>query len=181
MTNFISFLTKDPIVTIAAAVCFGSVILIFILINLYNKIREQQIISEAISVTETQAEKKKLKTISSSMAGTEQTKQVSQKPSSYEVDLILAQLNELSSQINAINAHIKQITDKVLITKDTQSLTGSETNFESKLEKLIQDLKNLESKVESIKQVDKTSAEIVTQINNKLDNLLKLLSTILQQ
>ncbi|MCS7151828.1 MAG: hypothetical protein NZ928_05540 [Endomicrobia bacterium] len=180
MSNFISFLIKDPIVAIAAIICVVAIILIFVLINLYNKLKEQQIISEAVSAVETQTLKKKSK-VTSAPVGTEQIKTPSQRSSPYEIDLILAQLSEISTQINAINDRVKQISDKVLITKDVQSLAGGETSFEDTIKKVIQDLQNLKSEVESIKQIDKNSAEIVTQVNNKLDNLLKLLSTILQQ
>lgn len=177
MVNFFS-LFSDPLITIAAIITAVSSILVVILGIYYKRLKEQQIISEVTSESDSAIEEKRSK---------ESCEEVSSKltkhtisPQDYEI--ILAQLSEISSQLNNLAGYVKEMSSVISTFKVTEFSDNKDflissdviSNLISVLERLQIEMSNLKGKVENF-------FSSLGEINTKLDNLLKLLSTILQQ
>lgn len=179
MNDIINFFIKDPILTIAGVISAVSLILIFILSYLYKKIKDEQRISEIVSTVESQAPPKPKKKSEPTPAEVQPAKTTQQKVPYQDFDLIVAQLSELSSQVNNLNKHVQEISKIISTIKETQSAGTAEGISENTIVQLVNTIEKLNTEINSLRSTG-TAAEI-KEINNKLDNLLKLLSTILQQ
>jgi len=88
-------------------------------------------------------------------------------------------LNEMSKQINLVNNHIKDLSS---IVKNLQNKPATESVISEEIvTKLVNILHQLETQISSFQKSTQSSTSSIEEINKKLDNLLKLLSTILQQ
>lgn len=179
MNNIINFFIKDPILTIAGIISAASLILIFILSYLYKKIKDEQRISEIVSTVESQTPPKLKKKSESSPVEVQPVKTTQQKVTYQDFDLIVAQLSELSSQVNNLNKHVQEISKIISTLKETQPAGTAEGLSENTIVKLVDTIEKLVIEINSLRAIGATAE--IKEINNKLDNLLKLLSTILQQ
>lgn len=178
MNEIINFFIKDPIVAVAGVISVVSLILIAILSFLYKRLRDEQRISEIVSAVEAQPQVKK-RTKPATVEPQVEGQIFQQKISYQDIDLVVAQLSELTSQINNLNKHIQEISKTISALKESKSSDTGEGVSESTLVKLIGIVEKLTAEINSLKTVGTTSE--IKEINSKLDNLLKLLSTILQQ
>ncbi len=172
--------SKDPLIVISFVIAIISFIFIVILSYYYKRLKEEQLISEVISSTEKLADvpsKKKDKTVSEKLLP-----ETPEKKSMVlsDIDLVIAQLNELSTQVNSLNNYVKELTNivKSLQQKQTQDLTEQEMPTFSKLVNVLQDI---QSYLTSLQQSTRDSFSTISEVNKKLDNLINLLSSILQQ
>lgn len=176
MTNLLN-LFSDPLITIAVIITCVSSILVVILGLYYKRLKEQQIISEVISESAPGKEKQPKKT--SEELPNKLTKQAI---SQQDYEIILAQLNELASQMSSLTGYVKEMSSIISTFKATELSNNKDypispeviSNLVNVLEKLQIEISNLKNKAEN-------SFSSLEEINTKLDNLVKLLSTILQQ
>ncbi len=170
-------ISKDPLLMIAIVISIISLIFIIILVNYYKKIKEQQIISQIISLPE---EQKTVEVRKQKLAEQVSKPVVSeQRVSTQDLDIIIAQLNEVTKQINLVNNHIKDLSSVV---KNLQNKSVNESVMsEQTITKLVNILNQFEVQLASFQKSTQSSSSSIEEINKKLDNLLKLLSTILQQ
>jgi|GEM_PF-1542091 len=170
-------ISKDPLLMIAIVISIISLIFIIILVNYYKKIKEQQIISQIISLPE---EQKTVEVRKQKLAEQVSKPVVSeQRVSTQDLDIIIAQLNEVTKQINLVNNHIKDLSSVV---KNLQNKSVNESVMsEQTITKLVNILNQFEVQLASFQKSTQSSSLSIEEINKKLDNLLKLLSTILQQ
>lgn len=187
MIKFITELfNKDPLIVIASIVALLSLILIIILSAYYKKLKEQQTLSEIISEQENVEIEEKPKTKDRQLKPTSvysETKPTTQKISPQDSEIIIAQLKELSTQINSLNNYIKEVSS---IIKSLQNLKLPETESaapikEETIAKLITALDKIINDLGSLQQISQISSNNITEISKKIDNLTTLLSTILQQ
>jgi phosphate uptake regulator len=180
MNIITEIISKDPLLMIAIVISIISLIFIIILVNFYKKIKEQQMISQIISSSEEQ----KSVQVKKQKPAEEGRKPVvsataEQKVSSQDLDIVIAQLNEMSKQINLVNNHVKDLSS---IVKNLQNKPATESVISEEIvTKLVNILHQLETQISSFQKSTQSSTSSVEEINKKLDNLLKLLSTILQQ
>lgn len=175
MTNFLN-LFSDPLITIAIVITCISSILLVILGFYYKKIKDQQIISEVVSENTSVREKQNQKTFEEIP-----NKPIKQIISQQDYEIILAQLNELSSQMNNLTGYVKEISSIISSFKEK---VDNNKNYPISVEvipNLIKVLENLQIEITNLKSKTENSFSSFEEINKKLDNLLKLLSTILQQ
>ncbi len=187
LLEIISF--KDPLITFAAIISIISLIFIILLSYYYKKLKDQEVISEIIS-TEIEKEKPSLSEKKSQKFSSQQQdfsniqsskKVVITEPIVYgqNSEIIIAQLNELSKQINMLNNCIKEIT---AIVNSIQKSCETKNFSDDTINKLISLSEQVHNDINSLKESTSVSInQTIAEINHKLDNLLKLLSTLLQQ
>jgi uncharacterized membrane-anchored protein YjiN (DUF445 family) len=160
---------KDPILLISIVIAVVALVLILILSYYYKKLRDQKIISEI--VTEPSHQEKK-SSIESKPAKSEISSS-SKSEQNYEV--VVAQLNELLAQVRSLNSYVKEIYTMI------ENLQKSPQNDEilENVNKSLFLLEQIQTDIRSLSQLKSTVS--FSEINSKLDNLLKLLSTLLQQ
>jgi hypothetical protein len=175
--NIIDIILKDTLLLVTLIISIFSLILILVLAAYYKKIKEQQMISQIISSSEKQeSELPKKKKDSEEIV---RPNVPEQKISQQDVDIFIAQLNEVTKQINLVNNHIKEMSN---IIKSLQTKPISENMIsEEVLTKLVNALNQLETQISSFQKLNQTTVSSIEEINKKIDNLVKLLSTILQQ
>ncbi len=176
MNTIIELLSKDLLLLISVIISIVSFVFILILAGYYRKVKEQQIISQIISSSEkeVQTTKKGLIETDKPLGTVEQ-----QRVSYQDFDIIVAQLNEIAKQINLINDHVKELSNTI---KNLQEKSlGEEGVQEETIAKLVNVLHQVEAQLSSFQQFTQSSLSSLEEINKKLDNLLRLLSTILQQ
>lgn len=179
MDTVTEIISKDPLLMITIIISIISLVFIIILVNYYKKIKEQQIISQIISSSEeqktTQEKKQKpVEQINKPVVSADGQKGLQQ-----DIDIVIAQLNEVTKQINLINNHIKDLSS---IVKNLQDKPISESVIsEETITKLVNILHQLETQIGTFQKSTQSSTSSIEEINKKVDNLLKLLSTILQQ
>jgi len=169
--TFLAF--KDPLFAISIIIAVISLVFILILSYYYKKLREQKIISEIVSEPSQEKHSKQQKSIIESTHAKPGLASTPKSEQSYEI--ISAQLSELFNQINSLNNYIKEIHS---IISNSQKSTQNNELLEN-IGKLLPLLEQIQTDVKMLSQL--RSASSVEEINNKLDNLLKLLSTLLQQ
>ncbi|MEN3013638.1 MAG: hypothetical protein ABDH23_03365 [Endomicrobiia bacterium] len=163
---------SDPLITIAIIIASVSTFLVVILGYYYKKIKEQQIIYEVTKKHPIQKEKQqKLQEETSKTIISHQ-----------EYELIISQLNELSSQINNLTGHIKELSAVFSFLKDNEISSSEEFSLTPDvISKLVSVLEKIQTDMNNLKTKTENSISSIEEIKVKLDNLLKLLSTILQQ
>jgi len=176
MNMIIELLSKDLVLLISVVISIVSFVFILILAGYYRKVKEQQIISQIISSSEKEVQTTKKVPIET---GKPVSTAEQQKISYQDFDIIVAQLNEIAKQINLINNHVKELSNTIKNLQD-KSL-GEEGIQEETIAKLVNVLHQVETQLNSFQQFTQSSSSSLEEINKKLDNLLRLLSTILQQ
>jgi len=182
---------SDPLLVVAAVIGLMSLVLVFLLIEYYKKLKDSQFINEVVSVSD----KSNKKEVVSNTKPEQQTvvseepketcsapnTNISQTSNINNSDIILAQINELANQINSINENFKDLSSVV---KNLSATTTQNSGLTEKhIEKLLTVLQNIETIVSSQSKTNSVNEnnETITEINAKLDNILKILSAILQQ
>lgn len=179
-----NILFSDPLLVVAAVIGIMSLVLVFLLIEYYKKLKDTQFVSEVMNVSE----KKESVSKTSSAQQISVSDQPEQKPDGRDKietpninnsDIVLAQLNELANQINSINNNFKDLN---IVIKNLSSATPQNTGLTEKhIEKLLTTLQHIETIVSSQPKSTNDDKESLAEINAKLDNILKILSAILQQ
>ncbi|MCS7227675.1 MAG: hypothetical protein NZ839_01770 [Endomicrobia bacterium] len=184
MNNFINeLITKDPLILLAAFISLISFIFIIILSYYYRKLKEEKTISEIVSsveepVVSEKTPKKKTKIEYGSAVSSQDVK----KNVTEDIELVIAQINELSNQVGSLNNHIKEITSMLKnIQQKPQDILPEPVLSEETITKLIDVLQKVQIDLTSLLETTKNSSTSISEVNKKLDNLLKLISTILQQ
>ncbi|MFN3550314.1 MAG: hypothetical protein ACK4WJ_00660 [Endomicrobiia bacterium] len=187
LESILSF--QDPLLTFTAIISVISLIFIAVLSYYYKKLKDQEVISEIIS-TEVEKENSsptetKLQKFSSeqhNLSSFQPTKKVVKTEQSvYEqnYEIIMAQISELSNQINSLNNYIKEIASVI---NNVQKSSDTKDFSEETIKKLISSLEKVHNDINLLMKSNSVSTtQTIDEINNKLDNLLKLLSTLLQQ
>lgn len=179
MNNFFS----DPLTIVAAVVGVISLVLVFLLLEYYRKSRDTQFVNEVLKTKEKKDEitESVVKETNQSFTPPLQKEQ----PITTNIansDIIIAQINELTNQVNAISANFKDLSEVI---KSLSASTNQNTGLTEKhIEKLLSVLHNLESIVTNQSKPNTehiADKESLAEINAKLDNILKILSAILQQ
>ncbi len=185
MKIVLELLQKDLITAVALGIAFLSFVLILVLSYLYKKIREQEIIEEVVKSTPKKEQKDIKKPDDEEMSNNISTslpRPSLEKFTSQDAEIIIAQLKELSSQISSFNNYIQELSNTVNSLKNLQGLSnGADSNLETILVKFVNTLQELDKNINYIKQTNQNYNDAISEINKKLDNLLKILSTILQQ
>lgn len=171
----IDIIISDPLTIIVIFTGIIALILSVVFIEYYKKLKDQQVISEVMEVTSRPrkiTESKKDRTYEEKRSFDRKTEL-----SKDNYDILIAQVNELVSQMSVLNKNITELTNFIKSLPKT-SLSGNE----EQIEKLVTTL----SQVENVLAATKFSKEdikegVFEEINVKLDNILKILSTILQQ
>lgn len=181
--NTIMKLFSDPLIIVAIVIGTISLVLVILLVQYYRKLKDQKVISDVMKMTDDRTN------------GYE-TKRDRQEPSpapppspSINTDIIIAQLNELSSQISSLNSHTKELTEIVKTLSGTQLQMQNQPQqvadggglAEKQLEKLVKVLQQVETIVMASAKFTQVSTQTLSQVNAKLDNISKILNTILQQ
>lgn len=181
--NTIMKLFSDPLIIVAIVIGTISLVLVILLVQYYKKLKDQKVISDVMKMTDDRTN------------GYE-TKRDRQEPSpapppspSINTDIIIAQLNELSSQISSLNSHTKELTEIVKTLSETQLQMQNQPQqiadggglAEKQLEKLVKVLQQVETIVMASSKFTQVSTQTLSQVNAKLDNISKILNTILQQ
>lgn len=182
MKVIVDLLQKDPITVIALIIAFVSLLLILVLAYYYKKIREQEIIDEVVNLSsKKESKEKKLENNISESTISESSVVSTGTLTTHNAEIIIAQLKEISSQISSLNSYIQELSVLINSLKNLQSLAPN-NNLESILIKFVNTLQELDKNLNFIKtQITQNYNDALSEVNKKLDNLVKLLSTILQQ
>ncbi|MFQ3676186.1 MAG: hypothetical protein SNJ64_06585 [Endomicrobiia bacterium] len=176
-------LFSDPLLVVAVVIGIMSLVLVFLLIEYYKKLKDTQFVSEVMKVSDKKEPEPKVNTVQQ-IPVAEQTEQKINTPETINInnsDIVLAQINELANQINSINDNFKDLS---AVVKNLSATTTQNTGLTEKhIEKLLTALQNIETIITSQIKSNSTNAdkETLEEINAKLDNILKILSAILQQ
>ncbi|MCS7231080.1 MAG: hypothetical protein RMJ67_02935 [Elusimicrobiota bacterium] len=179
MLNFKN-LFSDPLITISIIIASVSTFLIIVLGYYYKRLKEKQIIDETFQAEQVK-EKKQPKSSSEESNFTDKFSKPAISQQNYEI--IIAHLNELSSQLNNLTSYVKDLNSVVNSFKNTKVSDEVEGYSISPdiISRLINTLEKLQQEISNLKNKTENSSSSLEEINIKLDNLLKLLSTILQQ
>lgn len=184
MNNIITeIVTKDPLILISAGISILSLIFIIILSYYYKKIKEEQTISEIVSSVEEPKITSRRKEEKISREKVTYTPDIGQKKDVLsDIEVVIAQINELTTQVNSLNNYIKEISSVVKTLQQKQKEPSVDLSLsEETIAKLINVLQKVQTDLTSLLEASQNSSTTVSEVNKKLDNLLKLISTILQQ
>lgn len=171
-------LLKDPLLLVAVIIGVVSFILIFLLIEYYKKFKDYEFVNEVIKVSKKKSHKENEEQRSTTLPD-KSLERIPEKNLNTS-DIIAAQINELTNQINNINTNIKDLSEMI---KNLSTITTQNSSLsEQHTEKLISILQKMESLISSkYKDSSNSDNETILEINTKLDNILKILTAILQQ
>jgi molecular chaperone GrpE (heat shock protein) len=178
---------SDPLLVVAVVIGIISLILVFLLIEYYKKLKEVQFVNEVINSTQKTENKKTDTSLTSPQEPQQPLVEKQNLPISQpgnninNSDIVLAQIAELANQINSINDNLKELNT---IIKNLSSTTNQNIGLtEKQTEKLVTSLQNIESFISSKEKtgIENVNKEVLEEINTKLDNILKVLTAILQQ
>ncbi len=156
----LEIISSDWTIFVPLFICFISLALVIILSIQLKNLKQQELIEELTNERDTMK------------SGPDRLKVGTDR---YSYEILTAEITELLNQINSLNTNIKELTKLIKSIPEIKS-----DSISSQIDKLNETLQQVKTVLSSSEKPFLPSEDVLTEINVKLDNILKILSTLLK-